>query len=293
MRRIYILFMAIFFAFYLQAQLPAFEIYLMYIGGDEISGYTYSEPFNITNQRGYDNQPYFAADGKNILFSSIRDDRQADIYTYSIQSNSVKQITNTIESEFSPEITGDGKYITVVRIERDSSQRMWTIKMKNKKAKVLMPDIYNVGYYSRIDENNIALFVLPEPFNLLLANVTEQKAIPIDSNIGRCIKMIPFENAFSYLTKNDSLSWEINKYSISSKTTSMVCKVPAAGEDFAWRIDGNLFMANGTSVYYYDYNQDNKWYLLDDMSKFGIGNIYRLAFSTDGKWMAIVAEENN
>ena len=44
-------------------------------------------PVNITNRSGYDNQPSFSKDEKSIYFTSIRNDKQADIYLYNIKSN--------------------------------------------------------------------------------------------------------------------------------------------------------------------------------------------------------------
>lgn len=43
--------------------------------------YTFSDPINFTNREGYDNQPSFTPDGKEILYVSQRND-QTDIYKY-------------------------------------------------------------------------------------------------------------------------------------------------------------------------------------------------------------------
>ncbi|MBC8047355.1 MAG: PD40 domain-containing protein [Fimbriimonadaceae bacterium] len=278
-------------SFEMQAQLPGYEIYYMYIGSNEDSGYVYSEPLNITNLAGYDNQPSFSKDGSKILYASIRDEKQSDIYVYDCNTNTTKQFTNTIESEYSPEVSPDGKYITAVRVEQDSSQRLWQFKQKNKKPKVLLQYIYDVGYYCRINADKIALFQLPEPFTLKLASAINQNANIIDKNIGRCIKMIPGENAFCYITKDDTLAWTIRKFDLSTNDISLLTNIDVTAEDFAWYRDGNLFMAEGSTIYYYDYNEDNTWFRFDDFSKFGIEKIYRIAFSLDGNWMAFVAEE--
>lgn len=275
----------------LDAQIPGYEIYYMYIGGNEDTGYVYSEPLNITNRTGYDNQPSFSKDGSKILFSSIRDEKQADIYVYDCTSNTTKQFCNTTESEYSPEVTPDEKFISVVRVEKDSSQRLWKMKMKNAKAKVMLQFIFDVGYYCRLNADEIALFQLPEPFALKLASVNWQNAKPIDTNIGRCIKTIPGENAFAYLVKDDTTSFLIKKYDMSNPEISKVVRIGTMSEDFAWRNDGNLFMANGSTICYFDYKETGKWYVLGDMQKFGIAKILRITFSPDGNRMAFVAEE--
>ncbi|MBC8173572.1 MAG: PD40 domain-containing protein [Chitinophagales bacterium] len=272
------------------AQLPGFEIFYLYIGGNEDSGYVYSEPVNITNREGYDNQPSFANDGESILYTSIRDGIQADIYEYSCSSGLTKQLTHTSESEYSPEITPDGKYFSVVRVERDSSQRLWKFRKDGSRPKVMLQFIYDIGYYCRISKTKIAIFQLPEPFTLKMASVTNQDAKFIDDNIGRCIKNIPGENAFSYIAKDDSTSWDIKRCDEERRIT-LITSIEPVAEDFAWYPDGNLFMATGSTIYYYDYREDDKWYRLADMSPFGIGTIYRINFSADGKWMVFVAGE--
>lgn len=272
------------------SQLPGFDIYLMYIGGNEDSGYVYSEPLNITNRAGYDNQPSLSADGRKLLYTSIRDEKQADIYIYDRMQNTTQQFTHTEESEYSPVLSTDGKFITAVRVEKDSAQRLWQFKMKNAKAAPLLRYTYDVGYYCRVGPDAVALFQLPEPFTLKLASIREQDDILLDDNIGRCIKTIPGENAFSYITIEDSVR-ELKKFDMSNGHISTITRLEKLADDYAWYRDGNMFMADGSTLYYYDYKNTGNWFRFDDLSKFGIGNIYRIAFSADGNWMAFVAEE--
>src|SRR5205085_7470855 len=76
--------------------------------------------FNITNRAGYDNQPSFV--GSTIYYTSQRAG-QTDIYRY--EDGRTVQVTATPESEYSAALTPDAKAITVVRVERDSTQRLW------------------------------------------------------------------------------------------------------------------------------------------------------------------------
>ena len=47
---------------------------------------------NITNRNGYDNQPSFSADGRGVLYTSIRDG-QADTYYYDIAGATIRRVT--------------------------------------------------------------------------------------------------------------------------------------------------------------------------------------------------------
>ncbi|MFN3940724.1 MAG: TolB family protein, partial [Chitinophagales bacterium] len=187
-----------------QAQSPGFEIYLSYIGGNATQGYYFTEPENISRNTGYDNQPHFSNDGNSIIFASIRTGNQADIFQYSIPDRTIQQLTHTPESEFSPEFYASDKYISTVRVQLDSAQRLWSYKVKSGKFKPLLKNIYDVGYYCHINTNFIALFLLPEPFRLSIANVKERIMVEMDRNIGRSIKMIPQENSLVYVVKDDT-----------------------------------------------------------------------------------------
>lgn len=285
-----LIFTALLYCTSIVAQVPGYEIYLMYIDGNEDSGYVYSEPENITKHFGYDNQPSFSLESDAILFASFRDSVQSDIYKYSIINKTTKQLTNTAESEYSPEMTADNKYFTVVRVEKDEKQRLWKFKKDGTKPKVLLQYILDVGYYCRINKNTVALFQLPEPFTLKLANIINQNSKAIDDNIGRCIKLIPGENAISYISKDDSTKWQLCKYDFVNGF-SVITDLSPMAEDFMWYKDENLFMAVGNVIWYFDYQNDNKWYVFADMSKFDIGHIYRISVSPDYHWIAFVAEE--
>ena len=68
------------------AQLPNTDIWLLDVKsiGDSI---VLSNPSNITNRVGYDNQPTFSPKGDYILYTSIRDEKQSDIFKYDLKTN--------------------------------------------------------------------------------------------------------------------------------------------------------------------------------------------------------------
>jgi len=88
---------------------------------------------NITDRKGYDNQPSFLSDGWSLLYTSMRGG-QSDIYRYSIRDRSTQQVTDTPnESEYSPTIVPGGDAFSVIRVEADSTQRL-CLKISNPSA---------------------------------------------------------------------------------------------------------------------------------------------------------------
>ena len=105
-------------------QLPETDIWLMQLDKKD-NKWIYTNPLNINNRAGYDNQPTFSSDNKSILYVSIKDDKQADIYQYNSKTKTHTQLTKTKTSEYSPTIMPDGKGFSCVVVETDSAQRVW------------------------------------------------------------------------------------------------------------------------------------------------------------------------
>src|SRR5207244_289976 len=125
-------------------------------------------PRNITNRKGYDNQPRFFADGKSLFYTSIREDNQADIYQYDVAKGTSRQITATKESEYSPTVMPDGKSLSVIRVEADQTQRLWSFPLAGGEPALLLEKIKPVGYHLWIDKSTLLLFVLGQPDTLQL-----------------------------------------------------------------------------------------------------------------------------
>src|SRR5262245_9221416 len=89
---------------------------------------TVGTPTNITNRPGYDNQPSFTRDGRTLYFTSTRADSQADIYKYDIVSKTTDRLTKSApESEYSATQMPGVNSVSVIRVEKDSTQRLWSI----------------------------------------------------------------------------------------------------------------------------------------------------------------------
>ncbi len=151
-------------------------------GGDD--GPRFSTPVNITHREGYDNQPSFTPDGRAILYTSIRDG-QADSWRYDIALETLTRITTTPESEYSPTVMPSGTTFSAVRVEADSTQRLWSFDLDGDNPQILLHDIKPVGYHAWADASTLALFVLGQPPTLQLADVTSGTARVMASNIGR------------------------------------------------------------------------------------------------------------
>ena len=278
-------------AYCINAQLPEFEIYGSKLKNDN-GTLQVVDVVNLTNHDGYDNQPSFTPDGKMIYFSSVRDTTQSDIYAIDLNDYSTKQITNTAESEYSPVFTNNGNSFTVVRVEKDSTQRMWEFVKNGTSQKVILPKIDSVGYYCKIDEKQFAFFMVTEPPTMIIANAKKQSAIALDKNIGRCIKRIPGENAISYIVKKSDSQWVIKKYDLDKNRISIISIIPPTSEDFIWTNDNKILMARNNQFWIYNYTSETpEWKMISEIKELTGKKIYRLALAMDGVTLAFVADE--
>src|SRR5437762_6771233 len=120
-------------------------------------------PVNVTNRRGYDNQPSFTTDSRAILFTSVRADKQADIYRYDLTKKTTKSVTSTPESEYSATVYGEGSRFSVIRVEADSTQRLWSFRIDGSDPRLVFPSIKPVGYHVWVDSTTVAMFLLGKP----------------------------------------------------------------------------------------------------------------------------------
>ena len=114
---------------------------------------------NITNHKGYDNQPFFHPSKPIIYYTSFNDSGRSDIKYYDYQKNKVSNLTNTQEREYSPTVTPDGKFISCI-IQRDNgAQDLGKYPVNGGKPRVLINDL-KVGYHAWVDKDKLLLFVL-------------------------------------------------------------------------------------------------------------------------------------
>ena len=248
----------------------------------------FSEAKNITQRLGYDNQPAFSQDSHYLFFTSIARDSQADIACLQLDNMELGQITKTGESEYSPTPINAAGSFTVVRVEKDSTQRIWLFSRPGKKPKVLFKKIKKIGYHAWTAKDEAAFFILGEPHYLLYAG-PGKKTVKVDTAIGRCLQKMPDEKAVTYVSKADSNVWMLRKYSPETNQISDLVKMPAGVEDYAWTPWKTIWAFDKGSLL--EWKTGNTWTEIANFSQNAPGVFYRLAVSPDGKWLSMVSIE--
>lgn len=258
--------------------LPETEIYLLDISIDN------AEPVNISQHKGYDNQPAFSTDGTQIFYSRF-DDGQTDIWSYIIDGGLNIRLSRTPESEYSPRPAPHKNKLSLVRVEMDGSQRFSLLNLDTNEFKNLAEELSTVGYYSWFTAGSVALFLLPEPFELrLYASKDEQLAVA--TNIGRAMAKDPLSKNLLYVDKNTA-PWQITAFNPGASEKIVVARLFPNHEDFAISASGIIWTALGGKLYNRKPN-DKNWRLAIDLRAYDINDITRLAVSPDETRLALV-----
>jgi len=264
---------------------PSSDIYLVPIN-PATSRVISEQAINVTSRTGYDNQPFFLADG-SLLYTSIRDDNQADIYRYHPDTGKTKRLTQTSESEYSPTLMPDGKHFSTVRVEANNEQRLWKFDLDGTNPEILLNTVKAVGYHAWFSPKRLGLFIVGDPHTLQLVNLGEERPEVVLENIGRCLSVIPGKDTISVVSKQDPDNWTLMAISEKGAEKTLMATLPGS-EDYAWTPTGILIMAQGKKLYRSTPLPESPWQPLADFSDAGFRQINRLAVSHDGRTLAMV-----
>jgi hypothetical protein len=217
----------------------------------------------------------------------IGDDAQADIYRYDFASRSSTRVTNTKESEYSPTPLPGGRGFSVVRVEPDSTQRLWAFDLDGTHPRLLLAGVKPVGYHAWIDSVTVALFVLGTPATLQIADLRTGKADTVARDIGRSPQRVPGRAAVSVVwRKNPAEQW-IALVDAVSRTPQPYALLPDSADFHAWTPDGTLLVSRGTVLLRWEV-PTARWVPIADFAAAGVTNITRIAVSPLGDRIALV-----
>lgn len=270
--------------FVLNAQMPNTEVWLFKLGTNEAGASILKEPLNISQRNGYDNQPSFAADGKKVYYVSVREDNQADIYVYDLRKKETLPFTKTKESEYSPQISSDDKYIEAVVVEMDSAQRIHSInQLTGADEKKL--DFDSVGYYCELNSDTLVYYKLTEPHSLRYYIKSSKEDKWIGNSPIRGFKLVN-RHTLIYGLK-DSSKVVFYTYDFLLKKAKYYAEYPSLDEDICWHTKWGLIKPDGNKLLRYDESKSD-WLLLFDLSSFGIKKITRVTFDSKNNYLVIV-----
>ncbi len=252
---------------------------------------TVGKPANVTARAGYDNQPVFLSDGSGLLYTRIGAHGQADIWRHDFATHTAHAVTTTPESEYSPTLMAGSGGISVVRVELDSTQRLWRLDADGGHPTLLLEKLKPVGYHAWAGDSSLALFVLGNPNALVLARLGPDRADTVARNIGRALQTIPGRRAVSFVLVVDSTESWLMELSADSGTVRRLVRLPHGAEFHVWAPGGLVLVSDGTRLFQWDSHSGAAWVAVADLGALGLKGVTRLAVSPSGDRLALVARD--
>ena len=243
---------------------------------------------NISNNAGYDSQPYFYDDTK-VIFSSTRNGN-TDILFYDLKTDKKRFISNTENGgEYSPQKIPNSKNVSAVRLDNDGLQRFYKYNFKTGKNTVILKDL-KTAYPNWYDKNTIvASTIINDNLELYVSNLKEKTNISVAKNVGRSVHKIPNTDLMSFISKENKDYWLLKSLNPKTKEIKTITSV-GKSEDVTWLPNGVLLIAKGNSIYKFNPKKDKKPSLFFSFSDENINNISRVIVNSNGTKIAIVAE---
>ncbi|MGH7624209.1 MAG: TolB family protein [Gemmatimonadaceae bacterium] len=276
-------------------RVPGTDVYLARLEVTDRSptGITVISPENITRRAGYDNQPAFMADERAVYFTSIRQDGQADIYRYDIASRRTTRLTSTPESEYSPTFMPGGRRISVVRVEADSTQRLWSFALNGGDPELVMRSVKPVGYHAWLDATHLALYILGTPSTLQVVDTKTEHADTVARGIDRSLSPMATDTV-SFVQRHADSTLTLARLAINGTTgaaqVAPIAPLPAGALYVVWTSTGVAITAAGPKLYTLRPG-GTAWHEAADLASHGLAHISRLAISPNGHWLALVADD--
>ncbi|WP_218134026.1 nuclear transport factor 2 family protein [Tenacibaculum sp. MAR_2009_124] len=264
------------------------EVYLVDIKKDENKTLKLSNPINISNNEGYDSQPYFY-DENTIIFSSERDG-YPDIRKYHLDSQQAFFINSTkLGGEYSPQRIPNSNDVSAVRLDSDGKQAIYKYDYVSGENTMLIKD-FVVAYPTWYNKSTlISSVIINDSLHLYKSDVKKGKNYFITKQTGRSIHKIPNSKLISF-TKRVGKSWQVWSLNPNSLKTEKIVNIDNS-QDVCWLPNGILLIASGNRLLQFNPKKDTTPTLFHEF-KNKIDNISRITVNNNGTKLAMVAEKS-
>lgn len=244
------------------------------------------------NPGGYMSQPWYTPDGQLLVSVRMAGDTQNDIWSLAPDRGTYWKVTETRDSEYSPRHTPlSGQWSCLRQGPGEPPvQQVVRFPWAGGSPEVVTTGLSDVGYYTWIDEDELALFVLAGDAHQLVYYPmrTGRQRIAAD-HIGRCLVTWP-DRQVLFVHKVGESVWFLKKYDPATGTLTLVAETPGKTEDFAATPSGSILMGSGGSLFAWKPGTSITWERVADLAPLGIRKITRLAVHPSGTQLILVNE---
>jgi dipeptidyl aminopeptidase/acylaminoacyl peptidase len=252
-----------------------------------------SNPRNISEKIGYDNQPFFHPSRPLLYYTSAMPDGQSDIWVYDLGKGTRSQLTQTPDLEYSPTVVPGGEYLScIVQRKANGDQDLVKYSLVNpEKSELILSSqrTGKIGYQAWLNPNQMVAFVLGEPATLHYFDFRTGQDTIVAPQIGRSLHRIPKRHGFSFVQKIGD-RWMIRSFEPTRGATNDIAESDAQSEHFnAWLPNGQgLLESRSNQLWHYDLKRAT-WQQVSLPESLPTKKITRIAVSR--KQIALVIDE--
>jgi len=249
-----------------------------------------SNPKNISNNPGYDNQPSFW-DDDTVLFASTRED-QTDILQFNVNEGSTsKWLTYTkTGSEYSPLRIPEKNAFSAIRLDVDGLQRLYEYNIKTSESSPITD--LKIGYHVWFNNHILVATVLTgNRMDLKVINLEEETQKTVRQNVGRSLHKIPNTDLVSFIGKSNGGMFIMSLNPLTDEI-NRIHETYFDEEDICWLDQNTIITGAGKKLLIKRIGSDTDWETIIDFPQEEINNISRIAISPNRKRLAFVAEES-
>jgi hypothetical protein len=251
-----------------------------------------SNPRNVSDKPGYDNQPFFHPTKPLLYYTSMMPDKQTDIWSYDFQQSVRTPVTRTPDSEYSPTVLPDQTHLSCIvqrKATGDQDLVSYLLADPEKTEFLLEPQkTGKIGYQAWLNPDEAVVFVLGTPNTLHCLNRKTGRDTVIASLIGRSLHRIPGQRVFSYTQKVGD-DWLTRSYDPVRNRVSNIAKSRLGEEHYnAWLNSDTLLESRGTELWAYS-RKTKEWQVVVLPAELPGKELSRIA--VQGKRIAQVVNE--
>jgi hypothetical protein len=184
-------------------------------------------------------------------------------------------------------LTPDGKNISSVVVEEDSTQRIWLYDAQTGgKKSCLTEKTDSIGYYSWIGNDTILYYKLTNPHSLRVLDLKTGEDNWLSDHPTRSFRKIN-EHTFFYVIHEEKQNL-IYTFDILLKKATLYATDTPDNQDYVWQPDLGLVKSEQSKLYHYS-PATKVWAEVADFASYGVKKITRFAFSHDNKQLAFVS----
>jgi hypothetical protein len=244
---------------------------------------------NISNHRGYDNQPSFLPDGRSLLFTteaSSLDETGLGVHAVRYDLATGKSTPLPLARGFSPTPTADGR----IMVLREGG--VWLHDARGKLVRALTAT-KEAGYFNRFEDDTWVLFMNDKDRRIVLYDPQSHALETMITGAITAPYRVPGERAVTFVTQAEQTR-TLHRLDVDAKRVTTLATIPfPTGGHHVWTPRGTIFIASGSEIHEWDPRRPTEWPIAHRFDSADLQGITRIALNGAADRIAIVSTAND